>query len=59
MQMSGEKSKTFYRVTNKDIYDKLGSIEKYLGKLKGTTRWHSWAIGFIVLILTAVISRVV
>ena len=59
MQMSGEKSKTFYRVTNKDIYDKLGSIEKSLGKLKGVTRWHTWAIGFIVLILTAVISRVV
>ena len=39
--------KTFIRVTNKDIYNKLESIEKHLNKLNGKVLWHTWAIGVL------------
>lgn len=46
-------SKTFIKITNKDIFEKLVGIEKHLGNLNGTTRVHSWAIGIIVLLIVA------
>ena len=53
------KSKTFYRITNKDIYDKVESIDKHLAKLNGRTTKNSYAIWILVVIMVAVISRVV
>lgn len=57
--MAGMKSKVFHRITNKDIYDKVESIEKHLAKLNSKTAKNTYAIAIIVIILVAVISRVV
>ena len=54
--MASLKSKTFYRITNKDIYEKLESIEKHLSKLNGKVLWHTWAIGLLVLLIAAIIT---
>ncbi len=50
--------KTFIRITNKDIYRKLETIEKKVNKTNGKVRFHTWAIGFIVLIIMAIIARI-
>ena len=46
--------KTFIKITNRDVYEKLESIEKGLGKIKGTLLWHSWAISLLAAIVVAV-----
>ena len=51
--------KTFIRITNKMIYDKLEVIETRLGKLTGKVKLNTAVIGIIVLILVAIISRIV
>jgi len=48
--------KTFKRITNDMIYDRIVLMDKKLSKIKGVVRWHTWAISFIVLILTALIG---
>lgn len=55
--MTGDK--TFIRITNKDIYDKLSVIEKNVSSMNGKIKFHTWAISFTVLILVAIITRVV
>ncbi len=52
-------NKTFVRITNKDIYDKLEIIEGRLGKLTGKVKLNTAVIGIIVLILVAIISRII
>ena len=37
-------NRTFVRITNKDIYDKLMNVEKHVIKSNGTLEWHSKAI---------------
>ena len=49
-------SKTFIKITNRDIYRKLCGIEAKFNSIKGTINYHNWAIGFIVLILIALIG---
>jgi len=46
-------SKTFIKITNRDIFEKLGGIEKHLEKLNVKSAVHSWAIGIIVLLIVA------
>ncbi len=57
--MTELKSKVFHRITNKDIYDTVKSIETHLAKLNGKTAKNTYAIAIIIVILVAVISRVV
>ena len=38
------KEKTFMKITNRDIYDKLEKIEVQCVKTNGTVRWHTKAI---------------
>lgn len=56
--MAKEGNKVFYRITNKDIYDKLTSIDDKLNRHRGILKWHSWAIGIMLAIIIAVISKV-
>ena len=51
-------SKTFVKITNKQIYDKLNSIDQKVGNMKGTLTYHNWAIGLIVLILMCLIGAI-
>lgn len=51
--MSG---KTFVRITNKDIFDKVEELVKSINKINGTVKVHSWAIGILVLIIVAMIK---
>lgn len=51
--------KTFIKITNKDIYNKLESIDNHLNKLNGKVLWHTWAIGILVIIIAALIKAVV
>ncbi len=51
--------KTFIRITNKMIYEKLEEIDTCLGKLTGKVKLNSAIIAFIILILVAIISRIV
>lgn len=50
------KDSCFIRITNKMIYEKLEVIEGKMGKHSGILRWHTWAIGVIVLFLVGIIS---
>ena len=36
--------KTFIRITNKDIYEKLEDIGEKVSKINGTVKWHTLAI---------------
>lgn len=51
--------KTFVRITNKNIYDKLETMDRFLSKLNGKVLWHTWAIGVLILLITVIISRVI
>ena len=51
--------KTFLRITNKMIYEKIETIDTHLDKLNGKVLWHTWAIGFIVLILAALVKAAI
>ncbi len=50
--------KTFLRITNKDIFEKLEAIDSHLGKLTGRVRINTAVIGVVILILVAIISRI-
>jgi len=51
-------SKTFVKITNKQIYDKLNSIDQKVSNMRGTVTYHTWAIGLIVLILMCLIGAI-
>jgi len=51
-------SKTFIKITNKDIYEKLTEIEKHIGKINGSVKFHTWAIGTLFVIIMAIITRI-
>ena len=51
-------SKTFVKITNKQIYDKLNSIDQKVSNMSGTITYHTWAIGLIVLILMCLIGAI-
>jgi len=38
------KEKTFMKITNRDIYNKLDRIETQTTRTNGTVRWHTKAI---------------
>ena len=59
MQMSGEKSKTFYRVTNKEIYDEIQGIKKQINSLTIKTSVNAAVVAVVVSIIAAVLSRFV
>jgi len=48
--------KTFKRITNDMIYDRIVKMDKKLSRINGTARWHTWAISFIVVILGCLIT---
>jgi len=50
--------KTFVKVTNRDIYEMLTTIDQKLSKLNGTTKWHTWAIGVLLLLIVAIITKI-
>ncbi len=52
-------SKTFIRITNRDIFNKLTSIESHVNKINGKVRWHTWAIGFIVIIIAVILKSII
>jgi len=52
-------NKTFIRVTNQMIYERLETIDNKISNLNGTTKWHTWAISMIILILAALISAAI
>lgn len=50
------RSRTFIKITNKDVFDKLETIERDINIIGGKVLWHTWAIGVIVIILAALIG---
>ena len=50
--------KTFIKITNKDIYEKLTEIEKNISKVNGAVKFHTWAIGVLFVIIMAVITKI-
>ena len=50
--------KTFIKVTNLDIYNKLNDIENNLSIMDKKVSWHTKAIGILFLLMIAIISRV-
>jgi len=52
-------SKTFLRITNKDIYDKLVGLEKNHAKLYTVTKVNSAVIGLIIIILVGIIKTLI
>ncbi len=51
-------SKTFIKITNKDIYDKIIGIDHKLDNVSKLTSWHSKAIGIIFAILLVLITAI-
>jgi len=54
--MKSNGSRTFIKVTNQMIYSEIQDIKKSIGKIKGITRWHSWAISIIIVFLAAMMA---
>ena len=52
-------SKTFIKVTNQDVYNKLISIDHKLDKINGVVGWHSKAIAGIIVVLGILIGALV
>ena len=52
-------AKTFIKITNADVYKKLCEIDAKVSHINGTIKWHSWAIGIIIVIICAMIGAVV
>jgi len=48
----------FYKVTNKEIYDKLEHIDKKLSKINLKANVNSAIIGVIVVILVTILSQI-
>ena len=51
--------KTFLKITNRDIYDKLEVIEIRIGKINIKANVNSSTIAIIILILIAVLLKVI
>ena len=51
-------NKTFVKITNKMIYEKLEEIGNRLGKLTGKVKLNTAVIAVIILILVAITSRI-
>ena len=56
--MKSANGDTFIRVTNRDIYTKLESIEKRIGKINIKANVNSALIGLIILVGCALIAQV-
>jgi len=52
-------SKTFIKITNRDIYRKLCGIELRMTNINVVIGWHSKAIAAIIIILTVLIGCIV
>jgi len=52
-------NKIFKQITNDDVYKKLCEIDAKVSHINGTIRFHSWAIGAIILIICGLIAAVV
>ena len=50
------KGKTFYKVTNVDIYNKLVSIENKLSGHESAITWHTWALGVLLALILGIFS---
>ena len=46
-------------ITNRDVYNKLITIDKKIDKIKGTVSWHSKAIAAIFVILGIMIGALI
>lgn len=46
----------FHTVTNKDIWNKLESIEISINEVKASTRTHRWAIWFLYVLVIAMMG---
>ena len=57
--MSGANNEIFVGITNEMIYKRLIRIEKNISKNSSVTKFNTWAIGVIVIILSTVISAIV
>ena len=57
--MSGANNEIFVGITNEMIYKRLIRIEKNISKDSSVTKFNTWAIGVIVIILSTVISAIV
>jgi len=51
------KNRTFAVITNRDIYEKLTRVEQKIGQQGAVIAWHTWAIGVLVVVVAALISR--
>jgi len=52
-------SKTFIKISNEQVYAKLCNIEEKVDNINGTIRWHSKAIGAIIVIIVTLIGALV
>jgi len=52
------KEPCFVEITNRDIYTMLKKIDNKLNKVRRISAWHSWAIGFMSLILASIITAI-
>ncbi len=57
MQMGTEKSKTFVRITNKEIYNEIKDIQKQITSLMIRTSVNAGVIAVVVSIIAAILSR--
>jgi hypothetical protein len=51
--------KTFIKITNADVYEKLISIDHKIDQMKGTVSWHTKAIAAIIIILVTIIRALI
>lgn len=54
----GSGGKSFYNITNKDIYEKLIEIDRKMSKISVKASVNSGLIALITLVLIAIISKV-
>ena len=50
-------SKTFIKITNQMIYEKLEHIEECLGRDKAAIAWHNWAIGVLFALICLALGK--
>ncbi len=57
--MGNMKSKTFYRITNKEIYEEIQGIKKEITKLTIKTNVNAAIVAVVVSVAVVIVSRII
>lgn len=59
INMGNMKSKTFYRITNKEIYEEIQGIKKEITKLTIKTNVNAAIVAVVVSVAVVIVSRII